>query len=129
MPVILCWVFFMRIAGVDIPSNKKLYIGLTRIYGVGVFSAIQICKGCGLDPDIRVHTLSDDDVSKIVFYIKENYTIEGDLRSQIMMNIRRLITLGVYRGLRHRKNLPCRGQRTSTNAKTRRKLKNKVSVS
>ena len=109
-----------RIAGVDLPKDKRIEVGLTYIYGIGQFTASEILKKTGVNPDTRVHQLSDDDVSKLRSVIENDYHVEGTLRSEISMNIKRLIDIGSYRGLRHRRGLPVRGQRTKTNARTRK---------
>ncbi len=107
-----------RIAGIDLPRDKRIEIGLTYIYGIGLKSAQDILAATGVDPDIRVKDLSEDDVSKLRDYIDKNFTVEGDLRRNTALNIKRLIEIGCYRGVRHRKGLPCRGQKTKTNART-----------
>ena len=109
-----------RIAGVDLPKDKRIEVGLTYIFGIGQFTATEILKKTGVNPDTRVHQLSDDDVSKLRSVIENDYHVEGTLRSEISMNIKRLIDIGSYRGLRHRRGLPVRGQRTKTNARTRK---------
>ncbi|MCI8553724.1 MAG: 30S ribosomal protein S13 [Clostridiales bacterium] len=109
-----------RIAGVDLPRDKRIEIGLTYIFGIGRKSASDIIKATGVNPDIRVRDLSEDDVSKLREYIDKNYTVEGDLRRDVAYDIKRLIEIGSYRGLRHRKGLPVRGQRSKTNARTRK---------
>lgn len=109
-----------RIAGVDLPKNKRVEIGLRYIFGVGPHIAEQILKKTGVNPDTRVHALSDEDVAKLRSVIENDYVVEGSLRSQVQMNIKRLIDIGSYRGLRHRRGLPVRGQRTKTNARTRK---------
>ena len=109
-----------RIEGVDLPRNKRIQIGLRYIYGIGPKVADKILEATGVDPDIRVKDLPEDEVSKLREYIGQNLTVEGDLRREVTMNIKRLMDLGCYRGLRHRKGLPCRGQRTRTNARTRK---------
>jgi small subunit ribosomal protein S13 len=109
-----------RIAGVNIPTNKRVPIALTYIYGIGPTTANQIVEAVGIDPARRVNELSDADVLRIREYIDQNLTVEGDLRREVQMNIKRLMDLGCYRGLRHRRNLPVRGQRTHTNARTRK---------
>ena len=109
-----------RIAGVNIPSGKRVPIALTYITGIGNTTAAQICEATGIDPTRRVNDLSDAEVLKVREYIDENLTVEGDLRREVQMNIKRLMDLGSYRGLRHRRNLPVRGQRTHTNARTRK---------
>lgn len=107
-----------RIAGIDLPRDKRIEIGLTYIFGIGQTSAREILAATGVNPDVRVKDLSEDDVSKLRDYIDKNYTVEGDLRRNTALNIKRLIEIGCYRGVRHRKGLPCRGQRTKTNART-----------
>ena len=107
-----------RISGVDLPRDKRVEIGLTAIYGIGRTSAKKILEATGVNPDIRVRDLSDADENLIRDYIAKNYVVEGDLRREVQMNIKRLVEIGCYRGLRHRRNLPCRGQRTRTNART-----------
>ena len=109
-----------RIAGVDLPRTKRVEIGLTYIYGIGHTRAAGIVKEAGVDPNIRVKDLSVDDVRKISRVIEEQGRVEGDLRKETSMNIKRLMDIGCYRGLRHRRGLPVRGQRTRTNARTRK---------
>ena len=109
-----------RISGVNLPSNKRVKIALTYIYGIGPTTANEICKVVGISDDKRVNKLADDEVLKIREYIEKKYKVEGDLRSEASLNIKRLTDLGTYRGLRHRKKLPVRGQRTHTNARTRK---------
>ena len=109
-----------RIAGVDLPRDKRIGIGLTYIFGLGRKSATVILAATGVNPDTRVRDLSEDDVSKLRDYIDKNYTVEGDLRRDVAFDIKRLIEIGSYRGLRHRKGLPVRGQRSKTNARTRK---------
>ena len=109
-----------RIAGVDLPRNKRIEIGLTYIYGIGKTSSQQILKKLNIDPNLKTDQLSDEEVSNIRKAIDDEYKVEGELRTEISMNIKRLMDLGSYRGLRHRKSLPVRGQRTSTNARTRK---------
>ena len=109
-----------RIAGVDLPLNKRVEIGLTYIYGIGRHRSNLILTAAGVSPDVRVKDLSEDDVRKITRVIEEHGGVEGDLRKEISMNIKRLIEIGSYRGARHRRNLPVRGQRTRTNARTRK---------
>jgi small subunit ribosomal protein S13 len=109
-----------RISGVNIPTAKRLVIALTYIHGIGPAVARSICTAVGVDPSVRVHQLSDADILKIRSYIDENVVVEGDLRREVSMNIKRLTDLACYRGLRHRKRLPVRGQRTSSNARTRK---------
>ena len=107
-----------RIAGVDLPKNKRVEIGLTYIYGIGRQTAETILANTGVNPDTRVKDLSEEDVAKLRDYIDANYTVEGDLRREVALNIKRLVEIGCYRGVRHRKGLPVRGQRTKTNART-----------
>ena len=109
-----------RIAGIDLPREKRVEIGLTYIYGIGRKTANDILEATGIDPDIRVKDLSEDDVSKLREYIDHNIQVEGDLRRETSLNIKRLVEIGCYRGVRHRKGLPVRGQRTKTNARTRK---------
>ena len=109
-----------RIAGVNIPSNKRVEIALTYIFGIGRTKAREICEKVGIPADRRVSDLSDADVMHIREMIDQNYLVEGDLRRETSMNIKRLMDLGCYRGLRHRRRLPVRGQRTHTNARTRK---------
>ena len=115
-----------RIEGVDLPRDKRVEIGLRYIYGVGPTRSREIIEATGVDPDIRVKDLTDGDVSKMREYIGKNFTVEGDLRRQVQMNVKRLIEIGTYRGLRHRRGLPVRGQRTKTNARTRKGPKKTV---
>jgi small subunit ribosomal protein S13 len=109
-----------RIAGVNIPNQKRVPIGLTYIHGIGRTKALEICGRVGIPIERRVHELTDDEVLRVREVIDRDYTVEGDLRRQVAMNIKRLMDLGCYRGLRHRKGLPVRGQRTHTNARTRK---------
>ncbi|HEZ7985676.1 MAG TPA: 30S ribosomal protein S13 [Ruminococcus sp.] len=109
-----------RIAGVDLPKNKRIEIGLTYIYGIGRQTATNILEATGVNPDVRVKDLAEEDVAKLRDYIDANYTVEGDLRREVALNIKRLVEIGCYRGVRHRKGLPVRGQRTKTNARTRK---------
>jgi small subunit ribosomal protein S13 len=109
-----------RIAGVDLPKDKRIEVGLQYIYGVGPFIARQILSKTGVSADTRVNQLSDADVAKLRAVIETDFTVEGALRGEISMNIKRLIDIGSYRGLRHRRGLPVRGQRTKTNARTRK---------
>lgn len=109
-----------RIAGIDLPKDKRVEIGLTYIYGIGQKTSAKILAATGVDPDTRVKDLSEDDVSKLREYIDHNITVEGDLRREVALNIKRLVEIGCYRGVRHRKGLPVRGQRTKTNARTRK---------
>ena len=115
-----------RILGVDIPNNKQTVISLQYIYGIGPAIAKAICKEAKLDPVRKASELSQDDIANILQVLQEKYTVEGDLRRQVANNIRRLIAIGSYRGTRHRKNLPVRGQRTRTNARTRKGAKKTV---
>ena len=109
-----------RISGVDLPREKRVEIGLTYIYGIGRQTAAKILKDTGVDPDTRVKDLSESDVAKLRDYIDKNCNVEGDLRREVALNIKRLVEIGCYRGVRHRKGLPVRGQRTKTNARTRK---------
>ena len=109
-----------RIAGVNIPNQKRVPIALTYIHGIGRTSAAQICEKLGIPPARRAHELTDDEVLRIRELIDREFRVEGDLRREVAMNIKRLMDLGCYRGLRHRKGLPVRGQRTHTNARTRK---------
>ena len=109
-----------RIAGVDLPNNKRVEIGLTYIYGIGLTTAKKIIKETGVDPDVRVKDLSENDVAKLREYIEHNLRVEGDLRSEVSLNIKRLIEIGCFRGVRHRKGLPVRGQSSKRNARTRK---------
>lgn len=115
-----------RIAGVDLPREKRLEIGLTYIFGVGRSTAKKILEQTGVSPDIRVKELTETDVSKLREYIEKNMLVEGDLRRDIAMNIKRLQDIGSYRGVRHRKGLPVRGQKTKSNARTRKGKKRTV---
>lgn len=109
-----------RIAGVDLPREKRIEIGLTYIYGIGLTSSKRILKAAGVNPDTRVKDLTDDEVKELAQVISDTQMVEGDLRREIAMNIKRLQEIGCYRGIRHRKNLPVRGQKTKTNARTRK---------
>ena len=109
-----------RIAGIDLPKDKRVEIGLTYIYGIGQKTSAKILAETGVNPDIRVKDLSEDDVAKLREYIDHNLTVEGDLRREVALNIKRLVEIGCYRGVRHRRGLPVRGQRTKTNARTRK---------
>ena len=109
-----------RISGVDLPRTKRVEIGLTYIYGIGRFRAGKILESAGVGADVRVKDLTDDDVRKISRVIEEQGNVEGDLRKEVSMNIKRLMEIGSWRGMRHRRNLPVRGQRTRTNARTRK---------
>ena len=109
-----------RILGVDIPNDKRAVISLRYIYGIGPHLSQQLCERAGIDPDKRARDLSEDDLAKLAALLDNEYTVEGQLRRQIQQNIARLRDIGCYRGLRHRKSLPVRGQRTRTNARTRK---------
>ncbi len=109
-----------RIEGVDLPRNKRVEIGLTYIFGIGHPRANEVLAVTGVNPDIRVKDLTDADVALLRDYISQHYKVEGDLRREVQLNIKRLIEIGCYRGLRHRRNLPVRGQRTRTNSRTRK---------
>ena len=115
-----------RISGVDLPREKRVEIGLTYTYGIGRTSSNRILAAAGVNPDTRVRDLTDEDVKKISAVIDETQTVEGDLRRQIAMDIKRLQEIGCYRGVRHRKSLPVRGQKTKTNARTRKGPKKTV---
>ena len=115
-----------RIAGVDLPKDKRIEIALTYVYGIGRTTATKILEETGINPDIRVKDLSDEDEAKIRDIIDEKYLVEGDLRRQTALDIKRLSEIGCYRGLRHRKSLPVRGQRSKTNARTRKGPKRTV---
>ena len=117
-----------RIAGVDLPREKRVEIGLTYVYGIGLSSSQKILKKAGINPDVRVKDLSDEDVNKIRKAMEGN-KVEGDLRREVALNIKRLTEIGCYRGLRHRRGLPVRGQRTKTNARTRKGPRKVVSKS
>ncbi len=109
-----------RIAGIDLPKNKRLEIALTYIYGIGLPTSRKILAATGISPDKRVHDMTEEETAKIRSYIESNFKVEGALRAQINMDIKRLMDIGCYRGLRHRQGLPVRGQRTRTNARTRK---------
>ena len=113
-----------RISGVDLPRDKRVEIGLTYIYGIGRKTSNDILAATGVDPDTRVRDLTEDDIAKLREYIDHNCRVEGDLRRDIAFDIKRLIEIGCYRGVRHRKGLPVRGQRSKTNARTRKILNN-----
>jgi small subunit ribosomal protein S13 len=115
-----------RIEGVDLPRNKRIEIGLTYIYGIGSTRAQQVLKATQVSPDTRVKDLTDAEVALLRDFIGQNYKVEGDLRREVQLNIKRLIEIGSYRGLRHRRNLPVHGQRTRTNARTRKGPKKTV---
>ena len=109
-----------RIAGVDLPNNKRVEIGITYIYGIGRPTATKILKETGINPDVRVKDLTEDDISKLRTYIEHNLKVEGELRSEVNLNIKRLMEIGCFRGVRHRKGLPVRGQSSKRNARTRK---------
>ncbi len=109
-----------RIAGIDLPKEKRIEIGLTYVFGIGRSSAAKIIEEAGINPDTRVKDLTDDEVGKIRDIIDRDYTVEGDLRREVALDIKRLQEIGCYRGIRHRRGLPCRGQKTKTNARTRK---------
>ncbi len=109
-----------RIAGIDLPREKRAEIGLTYIYGIGRSSSNRILKSANVNPDTRIRDLTDDEVARIRDVIEKTQNVEGDLRREIALNIKRLVEIGCYRGVRHRRSLPVRGQRTSTNARTRK---------
>ena len=115
-----------RISGVDLPREKRVEIGLTYIYGIGLSSSQRILKEANVNPDTRVRDLTDDEVKRISEVIESGYMVEGDLRREVAMNIKRLQEIGCYRGIRHRKGLPVRGQKTKTNARTRKGPKRTV---
>ena len=115
-----------RIAGIDLPKEKRIEIGLTYIYGIGRTSANKILAQAGISPDVRVKDLSEEDEAKLREIIGPDYTVEGDLRRNVAMDIKRLTEIGCYRGIRHRKGLPVRGQRSKTNARTRKGPKRTV---
>ena len=110
----------VRLVGVDLPQNKRVEIALTYIYGIGLTTSKQILASTGVDPDIRVKDLTEEDLSKLRDYIQNNLKVEGDLHREVSQNVKRLMEIGCYRGLRHRRGLPVRGQRTHTNARTRK---------
>jgi 30S ribosomal protein S13 len=109
-----------RIAGVDLPREKRVEIGLTYIYGIGRSRSLEILRKTGINPDTRVRDLTDDEISRLRDTIEKEYTVEGDLRREVALNIKRLVEIRCYRGIRHRMGLPVRGQRTRTNARTRK---------
>ena len=115
-----------RLFGVDLPREKRIEIGLTYIYGIGNTTAKKIVAETGIDPEIRVKDLTEEDLQKIREYIDKNLTVEGDLHREVSQNVKRLMEIGCYRGLRHRKGLPVRGQRTHTNARTRKGPKRQI---
>ena len=109
-----------RIAGVDLPNNKRVEIGITYIYGIGLATSKEILSETGVDPDVRCKDLTETDISKLREYIEHNLRVEGDLRSEVNLNIKRLMEIGCFRGVRHRKGLPVRGQSSKRNARTRK---------
>ncbi len=109
-----------RIAGVDIPNDKRLDVALTYIYGIGRTRALEVCQSTGIDPARKVRDLSDEELNRLREFIDRNYKVEGELRAEVRQNIQRLIEINCYRGIRHRRGLPVRGQRTRTNARTRK---------
>ena len=115
-----------RISGIDLPKDKRVEIGLTYIYGIGLSTSKKVLEQAGVNPDTRVRDLTDDEVRKLSLVIEENCTVEGELRRDIAMNIKRLQEIGCYRGIRHRKGLPVRGQNTKNNARTRKGPKRTV---
>ena len=115
-----------RIAGVDLPREKRVEIGLTYIYGIGRASSVKILEKANVNPDTRVRELTDDEVKRLAEIIDKDYMVEGDLRREVALNIKRLQEIGCYRGIRHRKGLPVRGQKTKTNARTRKGPKRTV---
>ncbi len=115
-----------RIAGVDLPRDKRVEIGLTYIYGIGLPTSQKILKTTGVDPNTRIKDLTEEEAAKLRAEIQANYMVEGDLRRQVTMNIKRLVEIGCYRGMRHKMGLPVRGQRTKTNARTRKGPKRTV---
>lgn len=117
-----------RIAGVDLPREKRVEIGLTYIFGIGLHTSQELLKRNGINPDTRVRDLTDDEVNRLRDVIDKEMRVEGDLRREISMNIKRLMDIGSYRGLRHRRGMPVRGQRTRTNARTRRGPKRAIGV-
>jgi small subunit ribosomal protein S13 len=117
-----------RIAGVDLPREKRVEAALPYIYGVGLSRAREICRATNVSPDTRVKNLAEDEVTRIRDFIERNFKVEGDLRRDVAMDIRRLVEIGAYRGVRHKRSLPVRGQRTRTNARTRKGPKKTVGV-
>ena len=109
-----------RLVGVDLPRDKRVEIGLTYIYGIGLTTSKKILAETGVDPDVRIKDLTEDDLTKLRDYIQQNLKVEGDLHREVSQNVKRLMEIGCYRGLRHRRGLPVRGQRTHTNARTRK---------
>ena len=114
-----------RLVGVDLPRDKRIEVGLTYIYGIGLTTSKKILAETGVDPDVRIKDLTEDDLTKLRDYIQENIKVEGDLHREVSQNVKRLMEIGCYRGLRHRRGLPVRGQRTHTNARTRKVLVSK----
>jgi len=117
-----------RIAGVDLPREKRVEVGLTYIYGIGLHTSQQLLKRTGINPDTRIRELTDDEVNRLRDVIDKEMRVEGDLRREVSMNIKRLMDIGSYRGLRHRRGMPVRGQRTRTNARTRRGPKRAIGL-
>ncbi|HTN44125.1 MAG TPA: 30S ribosomal protein S13 [Nitrospiria bacterium] len=117
-----------RIAGVDLPRDKTVAVGLTYIYGIGRSTSMRILKAAGVNPEKRVKDLKEDEIVTLRDSIERDYKVEGDLRKEVSMNIKRLMDIGSYRGLRHRKGLPLRGQRTKTNARTRKGPKKSIGI-
>ena len=115
-----------RLIGVDLPRNKRVEIGLTYIYGIGLTTSKKILAETGINPDTRTDDLTEEELTKLRDYIQENLTVEGDLHREVAQNIKRLMEIGCYRGLRHRRGLPVRGQRTHTNARTRKGPKKQI---
>ena len=115
-----------RIEGVDLPRNKRVEIGLTYIYGIGLTSSRKILSATNVSPSVRVKDLTDSDITQMREFITQNFKVEGDLRREVQLNIKRLLEIGSYRGMRHRRNLPVNGQRTRTNARTRKGPKKTV---
>ena len=115
-----------RILGVDIPNNKEVWVSLTYIYGIGPAISREICRRANIDPHMKASEMTEANISAVLQILQDSYTVEGDLRRQVAQNIRRLIAIGSYRGQRHRRNLPVRGQRTKTNARTRKGSKKTV---
>ena len=115
-----------RIAGVDLPKEKRVEIGLTYIYGIGLSTSQKILATTGINPDTRIKDLTEDEVNEIRNYVNKNLMVEGDLRRDVALNIKRLVEIGCYRGIRHRKGLPVRGQKTKTNARTRKGRKKTI---
>lgn len=115
-----------RLVGVDLPRDKRIEVGLTYIFGIGLTTSKKILADTGVNPDVRVKDLTEDDLSKLRDYIQENIKVEGDLHREVSQNVKRLMEIGCYRGLRHRRGLPVRGQRTHTNARTRKGPKRQI---